>query len=132
MFFKDVVYFLLYVLLSDGDNHGPSMSQSTMFCAANAAMCFLHYVLRSESTAAALHSSKGYILRRLVNRCPAAKTRFRAVVSFKPMFCAVRGPREVFQAPSGAGTPCSAQDGRRRTMRNVQDGASPEHDECKE
>ena len=66
------------------DRNGPSMSQSTMFCAGDAAMCFLPHVLRSESTAAALHSSKGYILRRLVNRCPAAKTRFRAVVSFKP------------------------------------------------
>ena len=66
------------------DRNGPSMSQSTMFCAGNAAMCFLAYVLRSESTAAALHSSKGYILRRLANRRPAFKTSFRAIFSFEP------------------------------------------------
>ena len=47
------------------------------------------------------------------------------------MFCAVKGPREVFQAPSGAGTPCSAQDERWRTLHNVQDGASQGHSESR-
>ena len=84
MFFSKIFETKSYVLLSNGDGDGPSMSPSTMFCTGNAAMCFLPYVLRSERTAAALHSSKGYILRRLVNRCPATKTRFRAVVSFEP------------------------------------------------
>ena len=76
--------FLALCFAQRGARDGPSMLRSTMFCEGNAAMCFLPYVLRSERSAAALHSSKGYVLRRLENRCPAAKTRFRAIVSFKP------------------------------------------------
>ena len=45
-----------------------AMSQSTTFCAGNAAMCFLPYVLRSERTGPALRSSGSYVLRRQVNR----------------------------------------------------------------
>ena len=51
-----------------------AMSQSTMFCSGNAAMCFLPHVLRSEKTEAALHSSEGYVLRRQVNRICAVWT----------------------------------------------------------
>ena len=83
VFFKDRLC-LAQCFAQREDRNGPSMSPSTMFCAGNAAMCFLPYVLRSGRSAAALHSSKGYVLRRLVNRRPAAKTKFRAVVSFKP------------------------------------------------
>ena len=68
MFFLKIVRRKSYVLLSDGDSDGPSMSPSTMFCAGNAAMCSLPYVLRSEGTAAALHSSEGYVLRSQANR----------------------------------------------------------------
>ena len=45
-----------------------AMSQSTTFCAGNAAMCFLPYVLRSERTETAVRSSEGYVLRSQVNR----------------------------------------------------------------
>ena len=38
------------------------MSQSTTFCAGNAAMCFLPYVLRSGRTGTAVRSSGGYVL----------------------------------------------------------------------
>ena len=40
-----------------------AMSQSTTFCAGNAAMCFLPYVLRSGRTRTAVRSSEGYVLR---------------------------------------------------------------------
>ena len=63
--------------------NGPSMLRSTLFCAGNAAMCFLPYVLHSESTAAALHSSRGYVLCGLANRRPAVGPRIRAIVSFE-------------------------------------------------
>jgi hypothetical protein len=39
------------------------MSRSTTFCAGNAAMCFLPYVLRSGRTGTAVRSSGGYVLR---------------------------------------------------------------------
>ena len=44
-----------------------AMSQSTTFCAGNAAMCFLPYVLRSGRTRTAVRSSEGYVLRSQVN-----------------------------------------------------------------
>ena len=40
-----------------------AMSRSTTFCAGNAAMCFLPYVLRSGRTRTAVRSSEGYVLR---------------------------------------------------------------------
>ena len=51
-----------------------AMSQSTTFCAGNAAMCFLPYVLLSERTETALRSSEGYVLRRQANRICAGWT----------------------------------------------------------
>ena len=51
-----------------------AMSQSITFCAGNAAMCFLPYVLRSGRTGAAVRSSEGYVLRRQVNRICAGWT----------------------------------------------------------
>ena len=47
-------------------------------------MYFLPYVLRSERPQRHFDVAKWYILRRMVNGCPAAKTRFRAVVYFLP------------------------------------------------
>ena len=73
LFFK-VVSKNSYVLIVREDRNGPSMSPSTMFCAGNAAMCSLPSVLRNERTEAALHSCKGYVLRRHVNRICARWT----------------------------------------------------------
>ena len=61
-FFACFVSTKSYVLLSDGAG-----DVSTTFCAGNAAMCFLPYVLHSERTGTAVRSSEGYVLRSQVN-----------------------------------------------------------------